>query len=233
MSVLKVLRERVAPELNHLYTTPPAETPAGVDCGWHGREHALHTFFVAHLFGATAQLCVGDFAILSRFLPPLTTLDRELDHAWCTVNGVAPVDLSLTFALLGQAPQLRSPIVGEGQNGHWEIQYSEDESPMDEGFSNRNEIIFVEQEVLDHTPLALLDNPHLVVPAAPVGDAGHPLVRFGAGIYAAVTLHCFECAAGHAKNTRHRLNRADAFAWIAENYPEANQRLREKLAANS
>ena len=72
MSVLKVLRDRVAPELNHLYTLPPRETPAGIECGWRGREHALHAWLVARLFGADATLCVGDFAVLSRFLPPLT-----------------------------------------------------------------------------------------------------------------------------------------------------------------
>ena len=33
MSVLKTLRDMVAPELNHLYTIPPTETPEGIDCG--------------------------------------------------------------------------------------------------------------------------------------------------------------------------------------------------------
>ena len=222
MSVLKVLRDRVAPELNHLYTTPPAETPAGVDCGWHGREHALHTFFVARMFGAQTELCVGDFAILSRFLPPLTTMERDLDHAWCIINGVAPVDLSMTFALLNQSPQLRNPIVGEGRNGDWDVQYSEDESPMDDSFSNRNEIIFVEQEIVGHTAAELLENPILFVPAPPAPASPD--------LYAAITLHCFECAAGRTKNVRHRLSRPDALAWISANYPDAAARIREKLS---
>ncbi len=229
MSVLKALRDRVAPELNHLYTTPPAETPAGVDCGWHGREHAWSTYFVARLFGAKVDLCTGDFAILSRFLPPLTTMERDLDHAWCSVNGTAPIDLGMTFGWFNQAPQLRTPVIGEGRNGDWEIQYAEDESPMDESFSNRNEIIFVEDEVVAHDAAALLADPLLFLKAPAADDATAPATRFGSGIHAKVALHCFECAAARAKNVRHRLNRADAFAWIAENYPDAEERIREKL----
>src|SRR5262245_57384727 len=205
MSVLKTLRERVARELNHLYTTPPAESAGGVDCGWHGREHALHTYFVARMFGANAELCVGDYAVLSRFLPPLTTMEREADHAWCTVNGVAPVDLSMTFALFGNAPQLRSAIVGEGRNGDWEVQYSEDESPMDESFANRNELIFVENEVVDLAPAALLDGPLTFLKPPPGGDTWQS--RHGADIYAQITLHCFKVANGDGENVRHRFAR--------------------------
>ena len=231
MSVLKTLRERVARELNHLYTTPPAETKAGLDCGWHGREHALHTYFVARMFGADAQLCIGDFAVLSRFLPPLTTLEREMDHAWCSVNGVVPVDLSLTFALYGNAPQLRSPIVGEGRNGDWEIHYSEDESAMDESFSQQNEILYVENELVEATPAALLQNPRAFVPA-PASDAAPGWrSQLGPEIYAQISLHCFQVASGRAANVRHRLNRDDAIAWIAANYPNAADEIRKRLPA--
>src|SRR5688572_29242242 len=133
MSVLKTLRERVAPELNHLYTAAPSEIAGGrVDFGWRSREHALHTFFVARMFGAETEIARGDIAVISRFVPPLTTMGSDDAHAWCRVNGVAPVDLSLTFFHYGNAPQLRAPIVGEGRNGDWQIEYAEDESALDE-----------------------------------------------------------------------------------------------------
>lgn len=218
MSVLKVLRERVAPELNFLYTTPPADTPAGPDCGWHGPEHALHTFIVARMFGAEAELCRGDYAVLSRFLPPLTTLERDAKHAWCTVNGAAPVDLSVTFELFGQAPQLRSPIVGDGPNGDWVIQYAEDDSAMDEDFSNANEILYVEREIIAHTALELLDQPGLFLPDNPM-----------AATLAPITLHCFACAAGGGRSIRNQANRAAALASIAVQYPDAQAQVRETL----
>jgi hypothetical protein len=221
MSVLKTLRERVARELNHLYTTPPAETPAGIDCGWHGREHALHTYFVARMFGGTAELCVGDFAVLSRFLPPLTTMEREMDHAWCTVNGVAPVDLSMTFALFANAPQLRNAVVGEGRNGDWEIQYAEDDSAIDDSFSNRNEILFVENEIVELPDLELLRNPLVFLSKSASSSPQSWQSRLDPEIYAKITLHCFNVAHGRAANVRHRLSRDDAVAWIATNYTEA------------
>lgn len=218
MSVLKVLRERVAPELNFLYATPPADTPAGPDCGWHGAEIALHTLLVARMFGADAELCRGDYAVLSRFLPPLTTLERETKHAWCTINGVAPVDLSLTFALFGQAPQLRSAIIGEGRNGDWEIQYAEDDAAMDESFSNANEILYIEREIVAHSAEELLEQPGLFLPGEPLAVTLAP-----------VTLHCFACATGRGKGVRHQTDRAAALAAIAVQYPDALSQVRELL----
>ena len=172
MSVLKTLRERVAPELNHLYVVPPAEAPGGLDFGWRGREHALHAFFVARMFGTAADICTGDFAVLSRFVPPLTSMGRDDDHAWCSINGVAPVDVSMTFKHYGNAPQLRSAIVGEGRNGDWDIQYAYDESPMDENVQNRNEIIFIEKKVHDHSEAALLSDPYLLLHPPRLEEAG-------------------------------------------------------------
>ncbi len=219
MSVLKVLRERVAPELNYLYTTPPADTAAGPDCGWHGPEIALHTFLVARMFGAEAELCRGDYAVLSRFLPPLTTLERDTKHAWVNVNGVAPVDLSLTFELFGQAPQLRSAIVGEGRNGDWDVQYTDDEAAMDENFSNANEILYIEREVVAQTAEELLEQPGAFL-------SGEPL----AATLGPVTLHVFNCAAGRAKSVRSQGDRATALAAIAVQYPDAVAQVRKLLA---
>lgn len=218
MSVLKVLRERVAPELNFLYTTPPADTPDGPDCGWHGAEHALHTFLVARMFGAEAELCRGDYAVLSRFLPPLTTLEREAKHAWCTVNGVAPVDLSMTFELFGQAPQLRSPIVGDGPNGDWKIQYAEDDSAMDEDFSNDNELLYVEREIVEADARELLAHPEKFLSGTTDAET-----------LAQITLHCYACAAGGGHSIRNRPSREAALAAIKEQYPLAMPAIRAKL----
>ncbi len=221
MSVLKTLRERVAPELNHLYTTPPGERPGGVDFGWHSREHALHTFFIAQMFGAEAEIARGDFAVISQFVPPLTSMGTDQDHAWCIVNGVAPIDLSLTFLHYGNVPQLRSPIVGEGRNGDWHIEYAEDESALDEGVQQRNDILYIEKTLPTETAAQLLENPYLVLPASKPDDATSWHARFGPSIYAKITLHCFRCATGETKSIRPRLEREPAIAWIAENYPTA------------
>lgn len=229
MSVLKTLRDVVAPELNHLYTTAPSETPAGLDCGWHGREHALHAFFVARMFGAAADLRTGDYAVLSPHLPPLTSVEKTFDHTWCCINGVAPVDLSLTLKHFGPVPQTRTAIIGEGRNGDWQVQYADDEAVLDEGFGHTNEIIFIERETHAHPEDALLQNPYLILPPARLDDAGNWHALYGPGIYAKITLHCHACAIRAAKSIRTRMTRDEAVAWIAENYPEPENQIAKHL----
>jgi hypothetical protein len=229
MSVLKTLRERVAPELNHLYTVPPTESPAGLDFGWHAREHALHAFLIARMFGAHAELCTGDFAVISRFVPPLTSMEKNDDHAWCSVNGVAPVDLSMTFQHYGTAPQLRNAIVGEGRNGDWDVQYAEDESVLDEDIQNRNEILFIEKRILEETAAALLENPYVLLHPPRPDDAAGWHALYGAGIYAKITAYVFGCANGDVKSVRHRMTPAQTITWIAENISAPEAQILKKI----
>ncbi len=230
MSVLKTLRERVAPELNHLYTVPPGEKAGAVDFGWRGREHALHTFFVARLFGAEAGIARGDFAVISQFVPPLTSMGSDQDHAWCVINGGAPVDLSLTFSHYGQVPQLRAPIVGEGRNGDWHIEYAEDESALDESVQQRNDILYIEKSIVAETAAQLLENPYLLLAAPQADDPASWHALYGPSIYSKISLHCFHCASSRAKSIRQRLKRDEAVAWIAENYPNAHDELLARFA---
>lgn len=228
MTVLKVLRQKIAAELNLLYVDPPASTAAGWDGGWHGREHAFHTYFVARMFGAGADLRSGDFAVLSRFVPPLTTLEREAKHAWCSINGLVPVDLSMTFAFFDQVPQLRSPVTGEGPNGDWHVRYAADDRILDESFDTGNEILFIERQVHEHADADLLENPHLFLPAR-TGDPEDWAARHGPDIHAKISLHCFRCANGEAKSIRNSETREAAVAWIAANYPEPRAAIRGLL----
>jgi hypothetical protein len=219
MSVLKTLQQRIAPELNFLFTIPPAETPVGWDCGWRGHEHAWHAFFVARMFGSRASLCTGDFAILSRLMPPLTTLEREPKHAWCTIGELAPVDLSMTFAYFEGVPQLRTAITGEGLNGDWQVRYAEDESILDESFENGNEIIFIEKQVVAEPAEALLEDPGRFLPPAAIGARDNWQILHGPDIHAKISLHCYRYAAGGGKSIRKHATREEAVAWIAGNYP--------------
>lgn len=232
MSALKALRQIVAPELNFLYTLPPTPRPGGVDCGWRAREHALHAFFVARLLGAQAELLSGDFAVLSRAVPPLTTLETATRHGWCAVNHVVPVDLGMTFALFPHAPQLRMPVAGEGENGAWQIRYSRDESLLDDKIQHQHEIIFIERQIHADAPAALLDDPFRFLPPPQIGEESwHTL--FGPDFYAKVSLHCFRCVQDETVSVRRRFNRAQAAAWIAATYPAPEKQLRELLASGA
>jgi hypothetical protein len=229
MSVLKTLRQQIAPELNHLYTVPPFAAPAGMEFGWFPREHALHAFFVARLHGAAADLRTGDVAVLSRELPPLTTLGRESKHAWAGIENIAPVDLSLTFAFFGRAPALRSAIGGTGVNGAFEIRYAQDESVLDEKVQKGHEILYIEREVHSHPEQALLTNPYLFLDPPALTDPVRWHVLYGPDIYAKISLHCFRCSVDDSVNVRTRLRRPEAMAWIAQNYPAPETQILQLL----
>lgn len=231
MSVLKALRQRIAPELNFLLTLPPVETPLGWDCGWRGPEHAWHAFFVARMFGSPATLCTGDFALLSQFVPPLSTLDRETKHAWCTVGDIAPVDLSLTFAYFDRVPPLHSPITGEGLNGEWTVRYAEDDSILDGNVESGNEILFIERSVVADSAETLLHDPSRFLPPVPRGSAEDWAALHGPDIHAKIALHCFRCANGDGRSIRNRATRAEAIAWIAENHPEPQAEILRRIEA--
>jgi len=225
MGVLKTLRDTVAPELNHLYVQDPSEASGALDYRWRGREHALHAFLIARLFGSPAELCTGDFAVLSRRVPALSALGKDAQHAWCRIGGVAPVDLSVTFRPLPQAPQLHAAVTGEGRNGAWQVTYADDEAVLDEDIGGENEIIFIEKAVLPHSAADLLGNPYLLLPPPSPDDAGSWHALYGPGIYAKITAHCFGCATRQAKSVRQRLKPADAVAWIAENVKDAEAKI--------
>ena len=82
MSVLKALRQRVAPELNFLLTDDPAEREGAIDCGWRPHLHAYHAFLVARMFGAAAELRTGDIAVISGALPPIHAKCVRSRCAW-------------------------------------------------------------------------------------------------------------------------------------------------------
>ena len=219
MDISSILRKRVAPELNHLYTVPPFQREAGADCGWFCREHALHTYFVARLLGIESDIRRGDFLVKSPGLPVISSIDDTSDHAWCRVGDMLPVDLSLTLRHFGTPSQLRMPICKVGTNGPYQVWYSKDSTAALK--SPLHSVCYVEHEIMPLTHSDLLDDPYRFVFTASDDDplSWHNL--YGAEIYARITLHCFRVATGHAKTTRNRLSASDSPDWIFAEYPDA------------
>lgn len=230
MSVLKTLRAKVAPELNHLYTVPPFVRPGGMDCGWYCREHALHTFFIASMLGADADIRTGDFSVLSPLVPSVTSVGDTAAHSWCSVGDVVPVDLSMTFAKFGSGPQLASAIIGEGVNGAWRITYAEHESILENHGETRNDIYFIEREIEPHSLLDLLANPYLFLFPPTPGDASSWHLLYGQDIYAKISWHSYLLTGGETKNTRSCMDPNASVRWIANSYPDAITKIAQRLA---
>jgi len=221
MTVISALRQMVAPELNHLYTVPPfIAADGGNDCGWYCREHALHVLFVASLFGARCDVRHGDFLICAPPYILITSIDSGAGHSWCSVNGVIPFDLSMTFRFYAPGPQLLGPIAGPGRNGPYTIVYSNDDEAA-RACEQPGVIHYVEREVQQASLLDLVSNPYGVIHAPIVDDPQSWHRIYGPEIYAKISLHCYRIATRAAKPLHRNLNPVDAARWISEQYPNA------------
>jgi hypothetical protein len=89
---------------------------------------------------------------------------------------------------------------------------------MDEDFSNDNELLYFEREIVAPTALELLDQPGLFLASESM-----------AATLAPITLHCFACASGRGRSVRNQSSRAAALASIAVQYPDAQAQVRETL----
>ena len=96
MNFVEILYKRIKPELNHIYTERPQQGPKSLDLGWFCREHALHVYGLAVLMRKHAELCIGDFILLRPDCDSYYSVGDSSDHAWCSIDGYSPVDVSMT-----------------------------------------------------------------------------------------------------------------------------------------
>jgi hypothetical protein len=228
MDISTILRKRIAPELNHLYTEPPfTGADGGRDCGWYCREVALHVFFVSLLLGVDADLRLGDFHATFAPNSGISSVGDDADHAWGRVGTMLPVDLSMTFRHFHGAPQLRMPICKTGTNGDYQIHYTT--NALRSLNSPARSVFLIEREIVTPNVSDLISNPYLFIhPPDPTNPHSWHNI-YGPGIYAAVSLHCFRAATGHSKMTRNRLSQSGSSQWIHESYPNAQDELHRLL----
>lgn len=214
---------KVRRELNHLYTEPFTVDDAGLFC----REHALHLQGVATALGRTVEICTGMFGLRIPGKITNAMTNTEADHAWCRVDGIAPVDVSMTIRgipfdrqdvrlVYGDDSSLLSGFALQyhGRCSAQELEAMLAASPAD--------VLIYSQHMIDHRgPLELHADPFgFLLPPAP----GCPSIDqlYGAHIFFAVTLHCFQVARGAAKSVTYR-EPTSAFKAIASWYPNARE----------
>lgn len=95
MNACDLFAGAIKSELNFLLWEEPFHTPNGWDWGWFCREHALLAAVISELSGFKAKIVIGDYAIVSS-QAMATSFEPGSDHAWNIVNGVAPIDISLS-----------------------------------------------------------------------------------------------------------------------------------------
>ncbi len=232
MSALDIFASRIKPELNLLYTVPPFKTGSSLDCGWYCREHAFHCFILAGMLKIPATIIKGDFIVhTDSALADLTSLDNRNDHAWCSVGGVCPVDLSVTFKLFGGGniivgPQLKSAVVGCGKNGDFEVTYTKDEAAFRRllkepeistwfGLLERQQFNFELGQIIDD-PFIFLHRPQ---------KGGWAEVH-GANIFSKISLHLYKVFRGDISPLFTDHSPDSALSVIKARYGAATQKIK-------
>ena len=227
--LLAALQKRIAPELNHLLTTPPFERSDGFDCGWFCLEHAYATFLVSTMCGASSKVVRGDFVVRPKGrMRGISSLHDSSDHAWCKVEEHCPVDLSMTFRHFGDGPCLRKPVMKTGSNGDFTLIYTRNESRAES--AQPGEIILLERELVAHEVESLLKDPYLLIHQPNTSDPASWHNLYGPGIYPALALHCYFVARKETKMLKDQMTPSDAVASIGEQYLTPTEQIEEILA---
>ena len=185
-----LLRDLIKPELNKIYTEPPAQRGGGQDMGFFCREHAYHCYFLCRMLRYDAAIKTGDltFSFDTSFL--WTSFNSGSDHAWCEVSRVVPVDLSVNFQFYGTAPPNIDLIYGPGERGAYSVSYIADATDYEQHVYDRPahpSIAYLERETIPLSYGDLLDDPHRFL-IKPPGHGGM-VALFGDHIFSSINLH--------------------------------------------
>lgn len=218
-------------ELNLLYTRPPSAQKGGWDEGWFGREQAYHTFFLLRLLGEDAAIEIGHFAVCADSAS-IASYGGDTTHAWCSIPGVAPIDLSMTFRHRLTAPQLAGPIIGcATKNGEYSVYYCQDtpsfEAWLDAPLTGPS-IGFLATDAPVPEWTTLLDRPETFF--LPSHDGG-PLHLYGPEIFCRITMHVYKVVQGHVPPLAGKSDARSAFQHIRSKYQSSRLKIHRMLAA--
>jgi hypothetical protein len=202
MEFADILRLKIKPELNTIYHRRPFVTGKILDLGWFCREHAFHLYIVSRLLGHQAQICVGDFWLsLPDKRVRLSSADAEGDHAWCSIDGVSPVDISATLKYASKDTPDISLVYGCS---------TEDESPCriecvvdplsQTAFSQteHNRLVYQQKAAFEFDPASLLEEPYQFLHVPAVAKLSFPSV-YGSDVFYRMSYHCYRIAIGEAR----------------------------------
>lgn len=235
MNILDELRDKVKPELNHLYAEPPRQMSDGSwEGGWFCREHALHLFVLARLAGLPSEILLGDYLVTIPDGTSTSSLNDVKDHAWCSIGDTVPVDISLTLKFMfPTAPQV-AIVFGESATSPYEVRYYRNMEPeavweVCSGVSTL--IAYRESEAFPAEPVDLLQHPFQFLYAPP---AGFPKLTatYGEDFFFQVTQHCHKLLTGQAKPLYGYRDPRSACRAIVSRNPDARATITEALQSD-
>lgn len=236
MKICEALRRSVRLELNHIYTEKPFETPTGTDMGWFCREHALHVTALAELLGESAQLCRGDIIVRIPGKIRVKTMGSGDDHAWCRVNGKAPVDASMTLRYLAPDETDVLAVCPDCTEvlGGFMLRYEQklDEKSFARFLRSPERLIaYNEKRILTTNILEVLADPYSFL-YPPQGGRSFPEI-YGPDVFFAITQHLYKLALGECKPLRTYRTPKNAIRTIVQRNPTAREFVESRLRGSA
>ncbi len=203
MKFRDILKTKIKPELNNIYTEKPCIMPTGIDFGWFCREHALHLFVLGKLLGYEVNICTGDFLVNVPGEKFITSIGDNADHAWCCINNKSPIDISLCLRHI--YPMLPDISVVFGTSNIDDSTFKilnfineDDNKILDLSSSNSNLVVYNEKNRLEFNAIELLKNPYMFLLPPPIGSPKFTEI-YCEDIFYKITYHCYKIATENIK----------------------------------
>lgn len=225
MNICQVLVKSVRAELNHAYTERPFQTRDGLDMGWFCREHALHVTALSEILGEVAHLCCGDVMVVIPGSIVISTVGSGADHAWCRVDGLVPVDASLTLQFFDTGRRdvdVICPACPQHLAG-FALQYNiglADDAFVAAARTGMPVIAYNEKKVFRPHYADLLANPFSFLHPTPLGSRSFQQIH-GNDVYFAVTAHLYDLARDMTRPLSPYKDPVNAVRTMVKRYPDA------------
>ena len=222
----------VRAELNHIYTEPPHVVHGGADMGWFCREHAVHVFVLSRLLGHKAEVAVGDFVLALSNGRVFTSADDDSDHAWCVVDGVSPVDASVSTRHVNpEEPEIGLVYGTEPTAGGYAISChaaGDVAAAKRAAADHRPAVAYIENRKVALDPITLLASPFEFLLPPPLGCPSFTDIH-GDDVFFQITWHCFRLATGAAKPFYPYRDPKQTVRGAIKFNPDARTRIEERL----
>lgn len=232
MELESLLRDLIKPELNKIYTERPSRRGGG-DMGLFCKEHAFHCMVLCQMLGHNAMIKRGDLTFQVSEPTTHTSFGMDTDHAWCEVDDIVPVDLSITFEYYQTTLPNIDLVYGSGQRGPYSISYTTDAAAYERCVDRRVSedftfpyIDYLESETIAIAVSELLDDPHRFLIEPPRNGLA---ALFGKQIFNAINLHLYEMANGRSKRLTTYRDAMSTMRTIGRRFPDATNKVKSIL----
>jgi len=228
----KALLTSVKPDLNRIFTTPQFTTATGLDFGWHCSEHAYLVFLFARLLGFPCEIVLGDIHVTDPGIVA-STLGVQGDHAWCRIEQVVPVDISVSLEHFDCAHNVDLVFANSSELFSVNYHKASDAQPPGNGTPESGlQISYYELERLTPDPIKLAEDPYSFL-LPPSNNQLKFTDRYGPDVFKMITMHLYKIAVGKAKPVFSYLDAERAIRRISQWNSDADEQIRRLLETSN